>query len=76
MHSKAPNPALFEAPLEAEDLGGYDALGRLVAAASLHGVSPTEMAEKAAVAELSYQLGVNKESALTILRGLKKHGER
>lgn len=76
MHSKAPNPALFEAPPTAEELGGYGSLGRLVAAASLHGCSVTEMAEKAAVAELSHQLGVNEDSALTILRGLKKCGER
>lgn len=76
MHSKAPNPALFEAPIKAEDLGGYDALGRLVAAASLHGLSVTDMAEKAAIAELSYQLGVNEASALSIFRGLKKHGDR
>lgn len=76
MPSKAPDQALFKAPLTAEELGGYDALGRLVAAASLHGCSVTEMAEKAAVSELSSQLGVSDASALEILRGLKKHGER
>lgn len=76
MPSKAPDQALFKGPLTAEDLGGDDALGRLVAAASLHGLSVNDMAEKAAVAELSHQLGMNKESALTVFRGLKKHGER
>lgn len=75
MPSKAPPQALFEAPLKSDSVGGDQNFGRLVAAAALHGCTINQMAEKAALAELSARLHVSNDLALEILRGLKKHGE-
>ena len=76
MDSKAPKPALFEAPLKFDSFGSDDAYGRWVACAVLEGLSIDAAAERAAVTEMAAITGLSYEDSMELLRGLKKIGER
>ena len=76
MDSKAPKPALFEAPLKVDSVGSDDAFGRLVACAALEGLSIEATAEKAAVTELAAITGLTYDESLELLRGLKKRSSQ
>lgn len=74
MDSKAPKPALFEAPFKVDSVGSDEAFGRLVACSVLEGLSIEDTAEKAAVIELASITGLAYDEAGELLRGLKKRG--
>jgi len=71
MNSKSPRKAIFQSPISASDVGGDQAFGRLVAAATMAGKTVQQFAEDAAIHEVSADLGVSEEDAERLLRVLE-----
>lgn len=71
MKSESPSKAILASPLTSSDVGGEAEFGRVVAAASLSGMTTQQFVEKALVDEMRAQFGVSETEAVRLLRVLE-----
>ena len=71
MNSESPRQAIFASPLTSSDVGGDVEFGRLVLAASMGGMSPQQLGEKAVINRMMDEFGVSETEAVRLLRVLE-----